>query len=149
MIVAEIKNDTLFSLYVKNNKQTDIQIIPQDNKIKLIQEALTSDKEWKPIEFWANSDCGMSYLEKIVLKPKEIIRLTSKKYLGNFKTKIRFKALINEKVYYSNSISVAINPSKFKKSIWYNKFKEIYFPDKDNQEVENLLFLNYSAKNKN
>ena len=91
LVVAEIKNDSLFSIYVKNNGQKDIQLIPQDNKLTLIQEAFTQDKKWKPIEFWVNSDCGMSYLKKINVRSGEIIGVRSKKYKGNFKTKIRFK----------------------------------------------------------
>lgn len=142
MVVAEIKNDSLFSIYVKNNGQKDIQLIPQDNKLTLIQEAFTQDKKWKPIEFWVNSDCGMSYLKKINIKFEEIIGLSSKKYAGNFKTTVRFKLLINKKVYYSNSITASINKSKFKKSAWYYRFKEMYYPDKSEKEVENILFLN-------
>lgn len=64
LVVTEIKNDSLFSIYVKNNGQKDVLLIPQDNKLTLIQEALNQDKKWKPIEFWVNSDCGMSYLKK-------------------------------------------------------------------------------------
>lgn len=142
LIVAEIKNDSLFSIYVKNNKQSDIQIIPQDNKLKLIQEALSSDKKWKPIEFWVNSDCGISYLRKINVKSGEIIGLNSKKYKGNFNTKIRFKVIINKNIYYSNAIATSINESKFNKSVWYNRFKEIYYSNKSEKEVENILFLN-------
>lgn len=142
LVVTEIKNDSLFSIYVKNNGQKDIQLIPQDNKLTLIQEARTPYKKWKPIEFWVNSDCGMSYLKKINVRSGEIISLNSKKYKGNFKTKIRFKLLIDKKVYYSNSITASINKSKFEKSAWYNRFKEMYYPDKSEKEVENILFLN-------
>ncbi|MBD3905659.1 hypothetical protein NAL32_21920 [Chryseobacterium sp. Ch-15] len=142
LVVTETKNDSLFSIYVKNNGQKDVLLIPQDNKLTLIQEAFTQDKKWKPIEFWVNSDCGMSYLKKINIKSGEIIGLRSKKYKGNFKTKIRFKLLINKQVYYSNSITASINTSKFEKSAWYNRFKEMYYPDKSDKEVENIFFLN-------
>ncbi|MCD0455062.1 hypothetical protein LPB85_06325 [Chryseobacterium sp. LC2016-27] len=142
LVVTEIKNDSLFSIYVKNNGQKDIQLIPQDNKLTLIQEARTPYKKWKPIEFWVNSDCGMSYLKKINVRSGEIIGVRSKKYKGNFKTKIRFKLLIDKKVYYSNSITASINKSKFEKSAWYNRFKEMYYPDKSEKEVENIFFLN-------
>ncbi|MBO6185117.1 MAG: hypothetical protein J6O88_10615 [Chryseobacterium sp.] len=142
LVVTEIKNDSLFSIYVKNNGQKDVLLIPQDNKLTLIQEALNKDKKWKPIEFWVNSDCGMSYLKKIIVKKGEIISLSSKRYNGNFKTKIRFKLLIHDKVYYSNSLTASINQSKFEKSAWYHRFKEMYYPDKSESEVENILFLN-------
>lgn len=142
LVVAEIKNDSLFSIYVKNNGQKDVQLIPQDNQLQIIQEALGQDKKWKPIEFWVNSDCGMSYLKKINVRSGEIIGVRSKKYKGNFKTKIRFKLLIDKKVYYSNSITASINKSKFEKSAWYSRFKEMYYPDKSEKEVENIFFLN-------
>lgn len=142
LVVTEIKNDSLFSIYVKNNGQKDVLLIPQDNQLQIIQEALGQDKKWKPIEFWVNSDCGMSYLKKIDVKQGEIISSNSKKYKGKFKTKIRFKLLIDKKIYYSNSIVASINESKFEKSIWYNQFKEMYYPDKSEKEVDNILFLN-------
>lgn len=80
--------------------------------------------------------------KKINIKPEEIIGLSSKKYQGNFKTKVRFKLLIDKKVYYSNSITASINKSKFEKSAWYHLFKERYYPDKSDKEVENIFFLN-------
>lgn len=142
LVIAEIKNNSLFSIYMKNNGQKNVQLIPQDNKLTLIQEAFAQDNKWKPIEFWINSDCGMSYLKKINVRSGKIIGVSSKKYKGNFKTKIRFKLLIDNKVYYSNSITASINKSKFEKSIWYNRFKEMYYPDKSEKEVENIFFLN-------
>ncbi|MGO4708204.1 hypothetical protein AB4Y90_03605 [Chryseobacterium sp. 2TAF14] len=141
LVIAEVKNDSVFSIYLKNNNLKDLQLIPQDNKLRVIQEALTPDKKWKPIEFWINSDCGVSYLKKINLKHGEIISLNSKKYNGNFKTKIRFKLQINKKNYYSNSVTASINQSKFEKSVWYKRFIEMYYPDKSEIEVEKILFL--------
>lgn len=142
LVIAEIKNDSLFSIYLKNNTQADLLLIPQNNKLTLIQEALTQDKKWKPIEFWVNSDCGMSYLKEINVISGEIISLSSKKYDGNFKTQVRFKVIINKKAYFSNSIAASINKSKFEKSAFYHRFKEIYYSDKNESEVENILFLN-------
>ncbi|MFY1047403.1 hypothetical protein [Chryseobacterium sp. GP-SGM7] len=88
LVVTEIKNDSLFSIYIKNNRQSEIKIIPQDHQLKLIQEALTLDNKWKPIEFWVNSDCGMSYLKDINVKSGEIVGVISK----NMKVILKLKS---------------------------------------------------------
>ncbi|MCX8523949.1 hypothetical protein OF897_08440 [Chryseobacterium formosus] len=69
LIIAEIKNDSLFSIYVKNNKQSNIQIIPQDNKLKLIQEALTSDKNGNRLSF------GLILIVECLISEKSISNL--------------------------------------------------------------------------
>ncbi len=143
LIYAEQKNDTIFSIFIKNNLNENLILVPQDNSLYLIQEALDEKKTWKPIEFFGYSTCGNSYDRKLDFKENQIVELSSKKYNGNFNTKIRFKLLLNNKIYYSNEINSNINNSKFKKSDWFFKFSDIY-KGQSKKEIENWLFLNKS-----
>jgi len=111
-VFAEKTNDSIFSIYMSNNSKDSISIAKQDWRIYLIQEAKNKDGKWKPIEYWRNSWCGNSYLSQ-TLKPNEIIKTDSKAYVGNYKTEIRFKILVNEKNYYSNILKGEINDSQF------------------------------------
>lgn len=142
-LIINTENDSIYSIYIKNNHNKNIKLIPQDNSLYLIQEALTKDKQWQPIEFWGYSTCGNSYDKTIDFLPHYIMRLSSQRYSGEFQTRIRFKLLLDKQVYYSNSVPSTISPEKFKKSKWFNEIKEMY--GKYNIEyIENKLFLNTS-----
>ncbi|MCQ9634773.1 hypothetical protein MP478_12090 [Chryseobacterium sp. WG14] len=142
-LIIKTDNDSIHSIYIKNNQNKNIQLIPQDNSLYLIQEALTKDKQWQPIEFWGYSTCGNSYDKTMLFFPQQIIRLSSRRYSGEFQTRIRFKLLLDKQVYYSNSVRSAISPEKFKKSKWFNEIKEMY-GKYNTQDIENKLFLNTS-----
>ena len=139
-VIAEIANDSIFSIYVKNNQNTIITLIPEDNSLYIIQEAMNEKNQWEPIEFWGYSTCGNSYDNKIEFKPNDVLHLTSEKYSGNFKTKIRFRLLLDNKVYYSNVLNSKLNISKFEKSKWFMELSKNY-RNKTNLEIENLMFL--------
>ena len=141
IIFAEIKNDSTFSVYLKNNLEEKLILIPQDNSMYVIQEALNENKEWKPIEFFGYSTCGNSYDRKMDFIPNQIIELSSKKYQGSYSTKIRFKVLLNDQIYYSNILSSTINENKFEKSKWYKKMVSIYKERYSENEIEDWLFL--------
>lgn len=140
IIIAKAENNSLFSIYVKNNKYKTLKLIPEDNSLYIIQEALNQKKEWKPIEFWGYSTCGNSYENKIIFEPKSILHLTTMKYSGGFKTKIRFRLLLENKIYFSNELPSTINLSKFEKSTWFNQLSRMYKPTSE-ASVEDLMFL--------
>lgn len=142
-VFIEQKDENKFSIFIKNSSNENLVLVPQDNSLYLIQEAIDKKGDWKPIEFWGFSTCGNSYDRKINFNPNQIIELDSPKYKGDFTTKIRFKLRLNNKVYYSNSIPSTINISKFQKSKWFSEFIEMFkmFP-----ETEDLVFLNKEAK---
>ena len=113
LIIAEVENDSIFSIYVKNNQNTILNLSVQDSHLYLIQEAKDINGNWKPIEYWRFSTCGNSYgSEKI--DSEKVIKTESRKYSGNFKTEIRFKLLEDNEVFYSNSLICNINSSLFK-----------------------------------
>lgn len=142
-IFIEQKDKDKFSIFIKNSSNENVVLVPQDNSLYLIQEAIDKKGKWKPIEFWGFSTCGNSYDRKIKFNPNQIIELDSPKYKGDFSTKIRFKLRLNNQVYYSNSIPSTINISKFQKSKWFIEFIEMFkmFP-----ETEDWVFLNKEAK---
>src|SRR5699024_2896653 len=68
--------------------------------------------KWKPIEYWPATGCGNSYVY-YQIPPSSTLKTQSKVYQGDFKTNIRFKVNINDKVYYTNSLTGYINPNQF------------------------------------
>lgn len=130
-VFIEQKDEDKFSIFIKNSSSENLVLVPQDNSLYLIQEAVDEKGKWKPIEFQGFSTCGNSYDRKINFNSNQIIELDSQKYKGNFSTKIRFKLRLNSQIYYSNSLPAKINISKFQKSKWYNEFLETFkmFPE--------------------
>ena len=49
----------------------------------------------------------------ITIDQNEILKAESRMYHGNFKTQIRFKVNLNDKVYYTNSLNGNINLGQF------------------------------------
>ena len=141
-IVLKNESDSVFSIFIKSNLNKILKLRPQDSSLYLIQEAIDMNGKWSPIEFWAYSDCGNSYEKFLDFNPKQILRITTEKYNGSYKTKVRIKLLMDNKNYYSNAISANINYSKFKKSDWYEKVKEIFYSKKTEKEADDKLFLN-------
>ncbi len=113
IIYAEKINRKLASIYLFNNTNDSINISISDSRFRMIQEAKDKDGKWKPIEYWNYSACGSSY-SNFKLKPNGILKANSKLYRGSFKTKIRFKILSKNKVYYTNELDGEINPKQFK-----------------------------------
>ncbi|MBO6200496.1 MAG: hypothetical protein J6N74_02615 [Chryseobacterium sp.] len=142
-VFIEHKDENKFSIFIKNSSNENLVLVPQDNSLYLIQEAIDKKGNWKPIEFWGFSTCGNSYDRKINFDSNQIIELDSPKYKGDFSTKIRFKLRLNNQIYYSNSLPSTINISKFQKSKWFIEFIEMFkvFP-----ETEDWVFLNKEAK---
>lgn len=111
-IIAKITNDTIISIYLKNNTKDSLDISKQDWHLFLIQEAKNKNGEWKPIEYWNYSWCGNSYLSENI-ESQKIIKTETKKYNGTFETDIRFKFLINSEVFYSNQLKCKIDITQF------------------------------------
>jgi hypothetical protein len=101
------------AVLIKNLSKTNALI----TNYKIIQEALDSDRQWKPIEFYSNvpHDVHDGTKEAIVLLPNRYLGRAAIKYEGGFKTKIRVKCRINDQyVFYSNAIDGNINRNQFK-----------------------------------
>jgi len=112
LLIARKFNDTLVSIYIRNNKKESLNLALQDQHVFLIQEAKNQDGEWQPIEFWGFAWCGNSYNER-KLGPGQIIQTKSTLYSGKFKTQIRFKLLNDDKEYYSNAVNGSVDLYRF------------------------------------
>jgi len=117
ILITEKSSDSVYSIYAYNNTLDSLKIDRQDWHLYLIQEAKNKNNQWKPIEYWKYSNCGNSYFLNKKIKPNGIIKTESTSYDGSFKTKIRFKLLNDDKVYYSNAIDGTVNLSQFELDI--------------------------------
>jgi hypothetical protein len=112
ILYAEIKNDSLISIYVRNKSDKNTLIQMQERQLFLIQEAKDKDGNWKPIEYWKYASCGNSYFS-CELAPNETMKSETKSYFGKFKTEIRFKLRNRNKIYFSNVLKGKIELSQF------------------------------------
>jgi len=50
-VFIEQKDEDKFSIFIKNSSSENLVLVPQDNSLYLIQEAVDEKGKWKPIEF--------------------------------------------------------------------------------------------------
>lgn len=110
-----VKNDSLefFTAYLINQTDTIVQMIHQDGSLMMIQEALDSNGNWRPIEVWYHSDCGNSYMGSPDLEPRKYFTFYVPKYKGSFKTKLRLKLKIGKSIFYSSTFDGSLDPGQF------------------------------------
>ncbi len=99
-------------LTILNNSDSAIIVSIEDRQLILIQEAMTPEGEWKPIEFFIHSDCGNSYSD-FRIPSKMSYEISVAKYAGAFETSIRVLALIDQQAYTSNEIRGRVNLEQF------------------------------------
>ncbi len=90
------------------NKSNETTIIGTGYNIPIILEALDRDNIWKPIEAQYIHDCGVG-LEYLLLKENNLVCVLCPIYIGDFKTKLRYKLGSN----YSNEFIGTINREQF------------------------------------
>lgn len=116
-------------VYIVNYSDSLQGIENHDGKIIMIQEALNSNNEWKPIEYFSYSGCGNSY-GITSLDTNCYLMFGVNKYRGNFKTKLRVRLKTNGNTILSNEYSGYINKSQFKQEedehMHHNYLKEGY-----------------------
>jgi len=99
-------------IYIINNSNITVPIDMQDSQIFLIQEAYNAKNNWKPIEYWMYSDCGMSY-HSVYLPPNYCIKSKIIKYFGTVETNLRIKLKMSNYIYYSNIFRGKMNLDQF------------------------------------
>lgn len=141
-LILEKTEENQYSIYVLNKTIDSLSISKQDWSLYLIQEAKNKNGEWKPIEYWQYATCGNSYLSN-KLEPNGILKTKSIAYNGNFETKIRFKLLNNNHVYYSNPVIGLVNLSQFliPKNITRNRIYAIIDELGGSELMNKMLFL--------
>ncbi|MGV8993484.1 MAG: hypothetical protein ACOH1O_05230 [Flavobacterium sp.] len=147
-IIAKITNDTIVSLYLKNNLKDSLNLSKQDWRLYLIQEAKDENGKWKPIEYWSYSWCGNSYLSEKIESGK-IIKTDTEKYNGTFETVVRFKFLIDNKIFYSNNLKCKIDLTQFQipeKLIEHSTYSNVLRVS-NKKLAEKVMFLEPGAMN--
>jgi len=99
--------------YIVNFTDSIQGIESHDGKIIMIQEALNSNNEWKPIEYFSYSGCGNSY-GITSLDTNCYLMFGVNKYKGDVKTKLRVRLRTNGNTILSNEYFGYINKSQFK-----------------------------------
>lgn len=141
-ILVERGSDFHYSIYIRNNSKEVISVNTQDQALFLIQEAKVENGDWLPAEYWVMSSCGNSYYSKEI-RPNHILQWDSKGYNGYRQTEIRFKVLINDTVYYSNSIRGNVKPNQIIippdiAKVWPLRVSRDSIPQ---QLIEDVVFL--------
>lgn len=110
----------VFPVYIVNYTDS-IQGIQNQGNIIVIQEALNTENEWQPVEYFRYADCGNSY-GITLLDTNCYIMFGVIKYNGDFKTKLRLRLKTNGKTIFSNELPGYINKSQF----FENKKEQVY-----------------------
>jgi len=123
-----------FPVYILNNSGQSIRVEEEDARLMIIQEALDTSGQWKPIEFWPFGKCGSGY-SGIALPTGYLLMTTVYKYKGNFETLLRLKMLNDTVIYYSQPFRGSINLSQMDTSLIDYKFRprEFFVLNKDTQ----------------
>lgn len=95
-----------------NNTKDTVMLELQDGFFELILEAINESGHWKPVENQIYSFCGNSYYE-IAFPPGFYKNVAGPIYTGGYKTRLRYKFMIGDDTYYSNTISGNINEGQF------------------------------------
>jgi len=138
-LTLEKTKDSVYTLYVANVSKELIQVAKQDHSFFIILEAIDTTGHWSPVEYWRYSDCGNSYLSED-LAPGMRIKCESKAYSGSYATKVRFKLLNTNTVFYSNAIDSSVSLSQFDFSdakVSLNQWYKIC----ENSTIKKVIFL--------
>ena len=98
-------------VFIVNNTDIIQGIEHHDGRLLVIQEALTENGEWQPIEYFIYSGCGNSYGIN-PLKPASYLMFGIPKYNGDFKTKLRVRLRTNNNTILSNEFDGNINKTQ-------------------------------------
>lgn len=89
---AMFKKQAGIAVRLVNRSTKPVDFAAQDGRISILQEALDSDGNWKPIEYLPSSWCGNSY-HSIRLEAGEGWNFTAPRYSGPYQTQLRFTLL--------------------------------------------------------
>lgn len=142
-IFAKIKNDSIISVLIKNMTKDSLFISTQDSKFYMIKEMKNSFKIWEPIEFWRYSTCGNSYFESSAIPPEKIEQTEIQFTKGKVPIELRIKFLFENQIYYSNTLKVKLNLSRFaqKKDLYNDPIYEKVLKVSDEKLADKVVFL--------
>lgn len=106
------KGGYFYPVYIVNQTPATKKFIGKDSYVFAIQEALDTNRNWRPIEGRGFDFCGNGYWG-LKIHPKEFLTILMPKYQGTFKTKIRVRIKIGDIIYVSNPFEGTINERQF------------------------------------
>lgn len=122
-----------FPVYIFNPTKSSVKLEEQSGRVMMIQEALDSNGQWKPIEYWQFSDCGNSY-GGVALRPDYYLMTKIVKYKGTYETLLRLKLINHDEIIYSKPFKGSINLSQTDTSLLNHKFRPIEFFNLDTND---------------
>jgi hypothetical protein len=102
-----------FRLLLMNGTTSEVSLPASDSRLPIIQEALDSKGEWRPIEYLPESWCGNSS-HRVFLPARHYWQFAAPAYTGKQRIRLRF-VLQQQPPIFSNEIEGSINPAQFKK----------------------------------
>ncbi len=111
--IHKYNNQGQQQVWVINNSKDTITIQMQDWSFICVLQAKAKDGQWYPIQYWRFSSCGNSYYFKHFPPNTANSFITKIPKNGNYKTKLRYKLLGQDRYYYSNEFNGKINYCSF------------------------------------
>lgn len=108
-----LNNNGQQQVWIINNTRDTITIQMQDRSFICILQALAKNGRWSPIQYWRFSTCGNSYFFKHFPSKTANSFITKLPNEGNYKTKLRYKLLGEDRFYYSNEFDGRIDYCSF------------------------------------
>lgn len=129
-----------YPVYIMNQTPAVKTFIGKDSYAFGIQEALDTNKQWRPIEGRGLDFCGNGYWG-LKVYPREFIMILFPKYSGNYKTKIRVRIKNGENLYVSKAYDGTINESQL-----YLKEDSYLYRELIENKASAIQYLFYGAK---
>ena len=119
-LLAKPDEETLFAekykglqLLLINSTNAPVSFAASDSRLYIVQEALDKDGQWKPVEYLPSSWCGNSY-HHVFLGANEYWEFAAARYMGTYRTKLRFRLDHDQIKIYSNEFEGSVNEGQFK-----------------------------------
>ena len=98
-------------LLLVNRTKSEAAFNASDSRLRILQEALDAQGQWRPIEYLPGSWCGNSY-HQVFLPAGHYWEFAAPKYGGTLKTKLRF-VLQTKPPIYSPEFEGSVNTEQF------------------------------------
>jgi len=136
-----------YPLFIYNSSNSDREVFYSllYGELDIILEAENKEGKWMPIEYREIGRICGARINNFKLKPKHYLVSAVRKYSGDYKTKLRAKLLVCDKVIYSNEFNGEINYSQFDSSKVMAEFNKRYSKPEISyyKEKKKLLFLEF------
>jgi hypothetical protein len=107
-------------LLLVNLTKSEVGYLACDSRLSIVQEALTAEGQWKPIEYLPSSFCGNSY-HRVFLPVGHFWEFAAPLYTGPIRTKLRFVLTVEGgRPLYSNTFEASINAEQFTRKQGHN-----------------------------